>query len=91
MTPRPSNSKVTLPPATTGTGAVTPPEKISWPASQRLALLGELVGQPGDRRRRVTHHRGTGRGHRHLAVDPHHAAQQPQVDSSSGRRAIGPR
>ena len=32
MAPRPSNSKVTPPPRTTGTGAVTPPEKISWPA-----------------------------------------------------------
>src|SRR3954449_7743764 len=32
MAPSPSNSNVTLPPATTGTGAVTPPEKTSWPA-----------------------------------------------------------
>ena len=32
MAPSWSNSNVTLPPATTGTGAVTPPENTSWPA-----------------------------------------------------------
>jgi hypothetical protein len=30
--PNPSNSNVTLPPASTGTGAVTPPENTSCPA-----------------------------------------------------------
>src|SRR6476660_4026193 len=34
--PRPANSKVTPAPATTGTGAVTPPEKMSWPAFRVL-------------------------------------------------------
>ena len=75
---------MTLPPATTGTGAVTPPENTSCPALQPLALGGELVGQPGHRRRRVAHHGRTGRRHHDLTVDPHDAADQPQILQLAG-------
>jgi hypothetical protein len=47
--PRPAKSKVTVPPATTGTGAVTPPEKISCPRLLarlfRSAALNPLLGR----------------------------------------------
>ena len=70
---------MTLPPATTGTGAVTPPENTSCPALQHLPLGGELVGQPCHRRGRVAHHGSAGRRHHDLTVDPHDATDQPQI------------
>src|SRR4051794_18805802 len=64
-------------------GGGHPAREDQLPGAQPLPR-GELVDQPGPRRRRVAHHRRAGRGHRDLAVDPDDAADQLQVGQLVG-------